>query len=68
MCFAVVIPAYNRKATLRQTLAALSAQDYLDYELIVVDDGSTDGTREMMDFKMLADAGSEVRPHTDSSC
>jgi glycosyltransferase involved in cell wall biosynthesis len=46
--FSAVIPTHNRKATLRQTLAALSAQDYSDYELIVVDDGSTDGTREMV--------------------
>jgi glycosyltransferase involved in cell wall biosynthesis len=46
--FSVVIPTYNRKATLRQTLAALSAQGYSDYELIVIDDGSTDGTRAMV--------------------
>jgi glycosyltransferase involved in cell wall biosynthesis len=48
MYFSVVIPTYNRKATLRQTLAALSAQAHADYELIVIDDGSTDGTRELV--------------------
>jgi glycosyltransferase involved in cell wall biosynthesis len=46
--FSVVIPTYNRAATLRQTLTALMAQDYPDYEIIVVDDGSTDGTRAMI--------------------
>jgi len=46
--FSVVVPTYNRKTTLRQTLTALMAQDYPDYEVIVVDDGSTDGTGEMI--------------------
>jgi glycosyltransferase involved in cell wall biosynthesis len=46
--FSVVIPTYNRAATLRQTLTALMAQDYPDYEIIVVDDGSTDDTRAMI--------------------
>lgn len=48
MKFSVVIPTYNRAATLRQTLTALMAQDYPDYEIIVVDDGSTDDTRAMI--------------------
>lgn len=48
MKFSVVIPTFNRGSILRQTLAALITQDYSDYEVIVVDDGSTDGTREMV--------------------
>lgn len=48
MKFSVVVPTYNRAATLRQTLTALMAQDYPDYEIIVVDDGSTDDTRAMI--------------------
>ena len=48
MYFSVVIPTYNRKQTLRQTLLALHRQDYSDFEIIVVDDGSTDDTREMV--------------------
>lgn len=48
MKFSVVVPTFNRAATLRQTLTALVTQDYADYEIIVVDDGSTDGTREMI--------------------
>ena len=55
MKFSVVIPTYNRLATLRQTLAALVAQDYAEYEIIVVDDGSTDGTDAMIaaEFRMV---------------
>ncbi len=48
MRFSVVIPTYNRKHTLRQCLAALARQDYADYEVIVVDDGSRDGTDAML--------------------
>jgi len=48
MRVSVVIPTFNRSGTLRQTLAGLIAQDYPDYEIIVVDDGSTDGTDDMV--------------------
>lgn len=48
MHVSVVVPTYNRRALLRETLAALSRQDYREYEVIVVDDGSVDGTREVV--------------------
>lgn len=47
MRFSIVIPTYNRKDLLRRCLAATTNQDYPDYEVIVVDDGSTDGTGGM---------------------
>ena len=43
----VVIPVYNGARTLGGCLAALSASGGVDYEVLVVDDGSTDGTREV---------------------
>jgi glycosyltransferase involved in cell wall biosynthesis len=48
MRFSVVIPTYNRHATLRQTLQAVLAQTHPDFEVIVVDDGSTDATPAML--------------------
>jgi hypothetical protein len=42
----VIVPTYNRWPILRETLAALAAQTCRDFEVIVVDDGSTDGTWE----------------------
>ncbi|HLF28879.1 MAG TPA: glycosyltransferase [Anaerolineae bacterium] len=48
MKFSIVIPTYNRSETLRQTLIAVTRQDYAECEVLVVDDGSTDGTAEIV--------------------
>jgi glycosyltransferase involved in cell wall biosynthesis len=40
----VIIPTYNRAAMVREAIESVLAQSYADRELIVVDDGSTDGT------------------------
>lgn len=52
----VVIPAYNAQHSLQATLDSLFAQTWSDIEIIVVDDGSTDHTPEL-----LASYGSRVR-------
>lgn len=42
----VVIPAYNREASIVAAIESVLAQSYGDFELLVVDDGSKDGTLE----------------------
>src|SRR6476619_2378317 len=46
--FSVVIPSFNRVALLRTTLNSVFAQRFSDFEVIVVDDGSTDQTMEYL--------------------
>ncbi|HLP78913.1 MAG TPA: glycosyltransferase [Candidatus Paceibacterota bacterium] len=43
----VVVASYNGERTLRSCLESLQRLNYPDYEVILVDDGSTDGTREI---------------------
>ena len=47
MKFSVIIPLYNKAPYIRKALESVFAQTYTDYELIIVDDGSTDGSAEI---------------------
>ncbi|MEI6125430.1 MAG: glycosyltransferase [Pseudomonadota bacterium] len=44
----VIIPTYNRAPFLGEAIGSVLAQTYGDFELIVVDDGSTDNTQEVL--------------------
>lgn len=52
----VYIPTWNRLALLRRAIGTAQSQTYRNIELIVVDDGSTDGTREFLAGEMAAGA------------
>ena len=62
----VIVPVHNRRPLVRQLLDALAAQTYRDFEVAVVDDGSTDGAPDEVEadraagrrVRSLANAGS----------
>ncbi len=48
MTVSVIIPTYQRRELVGRAVASVLAQSYRDFELIVIDDGSTDGTKEAL--------------------
>jgi len=46
--FSVVVPTYNRVDILSKSLNSVISQSFQDFELIIVDNGSTDGTKEWL--------------------
>lgn len=44
----IVLSTYNRAHTLKETIDSILNQTYSDFELIIVDDGSTDATQELL--------------------
>ncbi|RYD51967.1 MAG: glycosyltransferase family 2 protein [Sphingobacteriales bacterium] len=46
--FSVVIPSYNRAGLLKAVLQSVQAQTFADFEIVLVDDGSTDDTERVV--------------------
>jgi peptidoglycan/xylan/chitin deacetylase (PgdA/CDA1 family)/SAM-dependent methyltransferase len=55
MQVSIIIPAYNAAGTIAETLASVRAQTFPDWEAIVVDDGSSDGTADITASFMAQD-------------
>lgn len=45
----VIMPTYNRAGYIEEALTSIGRQTFKDYEIIVVDDGSTDNTRKILE-------------------
>lgn len=59
MLLSVVIPVYNAENFLRETVSSVVNQDFSDFEIILVNDGSTDGSAQLCD--VLARKKSNIR-------
>ena len=44
----VLMPVYNGERYLRETMQSILSQTFLDYEFLIIDDGSTDKTLEII--------------------
>lgn len=60
MLFSLIVPVYNTREYLHQCLDSLLAQTYPDFEAVLVDDGSTDGSGEILDEYAARDARLKV--------
>ena len=56
----IIVPVYNTKNYLRECVDSLIGQTLQDIEIILVDDGSTDGSSEICDEYALTDARIKV--------
>lgn len=57
--FSVIIPAYNAENFIQQALDSVKNQTFLDYEIVVVDDGSKDSTSQQV--KIWAEKNLQVK-------
>ena len=63
----IIVPTYNRCTFLGETLESILAQQYLNWECIIVDDGSTDYTKELVSFYCNNDERIKYFKRPDSS-
>jgi len=53
--FSIIVPSYNSADTVKRCLESILAQDLNDYELIAINDGSTDQTGAILEYMANAD-------------
>lgn len=56
MKFSIIVPVYNVKPYLNICIKSILSQSFTDYEIILVDDGSTDGSGEICDIYQKYDS------------
>lgn len=62
----VIIPCHNCGGTIARTLESVLKQDFGDYEIVVVDDGSSDDSMQTID-RILRTSGAPIRVHRQAN-
>lgn len=47
--YSIIVPTYNRENLLKRAIDSILSQTFRDFELIIIDDGSTDNTKEVVE-------------------
>lgn len=63
--FSIILPCYNSERTLARAVESVQAQSVADFEILIVEDGSTDGTVALA--KRLAGVDPRIRVFSDSA-
>jgi glycosyltransferase involved in cell wall biosynthesis len=63
MRLSIVIPCYNERGTIRRIVDAVRASPFPEKEIIVVDDCSTDGTRELLQQQAMSSLVDQILYH-----
>ena len=62
MKISVIMPTYNDCESIKETLDSLYMQTYKDWEIVIVDDGSTDNTKDViMEYKIKNDFDNKLK-------
>lgn len=64
--FSVVVPCFNGLNYLEECLESIEAQSFKDYEVIIIDDGSTDGSSKFIDQWCSSDPVSRIPIHKEN--
>lgn len=66
--FSIVIPVYNTRKELERCVSSITVQTFRDFELILVDDGSTDGSGALCDRLSQADSRIKTIHRENGGC
>lgn len=61
MKLSVIVPVYNGESTIEKCLLSIIGQDYPDIEIVIVNDGSTDESKNIIDKIILENSDSNIK-------